>query len=46
MRFFFKKLYFTEVIGYCAKQKKALFLGKVKINRIKVKKVFLFKLKI
>jgi hypothetical protein len=46
MCFFCKKLYLSEVFGFNAKQKKALFFGKVKIIRIKVKKVFLFKLKI
>jgi hypothetical protein len=46
MYFFCKKLDLWEVFGFNAKQKKQLFLGKVKIIRIKVKKVFLFKLKI
>jgi hypothetical protein len=46
MCFFCKKLDLQEVFGFNVKQKKLLFLGKVKIFRIKVKKVFLFKLKI
>jgi hypothetical protein len=46
MFIFCKKLYLWEVFGFNAKQKKPLFFGKVKINRIKVKKVFLFELKI
>lgn len=46
MCFFSKKLDLTEVFGFNAKQKNQLFFCKVKIIRIKVKKVFLFKLKI
>ena len=46
MCFFCKKLDLWKVFGFNVKQKKALFFGKVKIIRIKVKKVFLFKLKI
>jgi len=46
MCFFSKKPDLWEVFSFNAKQKKPLFLGKVKIIRIKVKKVFLFKQKI
>ena len=46
MYFILKKLYLTKVIDYYVNQKKVLFLCKVKINGIKVKKVFLLKLKI
>jgi hypothetical protein len=46
MCFFCKKLYLWEVFGFNVNQKMPLFFGKVKIIRIKVKKVFLFKLKI
>ena len=46
MSFFFKKPDFREVFDLKAKEKKLLFLGKVKIMTIKVKKVFLFELKI
>ena len=46
MYFFCKKPYLTEVFGYNAIEKQPLFFGKVKLIGIKVKKVFLFKLKI
>jgi hypothetical protein len=46
MYFFCKKLDLWKVFGFNVKQKKSLLSGKVKIIRIKVKKVFLFKVKI
>jgi hypothetical protein len=44
--FYSKNPSLTKVFGYNAKEKILLLHGKVKIIRIKLKKVFLFELKI
>jgi hypothetical protein len=46
MYFFRKNLHLWGVFGINVIQKKHFFLGKVKLIRIIVKKVFLFELKI